>query len=110
MLARGDALHTRTLTVGEVPLKPLETNHRELPDRYLSCFNRPGIQALPFDLKAVSLYAPTRQDRSIRRPAAMQLACATAAGLDLFVTNGERLSRKVVAGVNFICGLDRAPS
>jgi hypothetical protein len=34
---------------------------------------------------------------------------AAAARCDLFVTNDERLSKKVVGGIQFVCGLDRVP-
>ena len=49
-----------------------------------------------------------RQDRSIRPPDAIQLACASAARVDLFITNDERLSRRVVPGIHFIQSLATA--
>ena len=49
-----------------------------------------------------------RKDRSIRPPDAIQLACASAARVDLFITNDERLSRKVVPGIHFIQSLATA--
>ena len=38
----------------------------------------------------------------------VQLACAAAAGTDLFITNDDRLSRKNVRGIHFIQSLDKA--
>jgi hypothetical protein len=49
-----------------------------------------------------------RQDRSVRGSDAIQLACAGAARVDLFVTNDDRLSRCTVPGVQFIASLERA--
>jgi predicted nucleic acid-binding protein len=109
MLARGDSLVTSAVTVGELLVKPLELDRRDVADRYLGFFNRSGIHVQPFDLKAAALYGSIRRDRAIPRPDAMQLACAAAAEVDLFVTNDERLSRKTVAGITFICALARAP-
>ncbi|SRR5579875_109797 len=40
---------------------------------------------------------------------AIQLACAAAAGMDLFITNDDRLSRKRVPEIKFITSLQRAP-
>jgi predicted nucleic acid-binding protein len=42
-------------------------------------------------------------------PDAIQLACAAAAGIDLFITNDDRLSKFHVQGIHFITGLDQAP-
>jgi predicted nucleic acid-binding protein len=63
---------------------------------------------LPFDLSASGRYAEIRQGKSIRPPDVIQLACA-AANTDLFITNDDRLSSKVVAGINLIVSLSRAP-
>ena len=42
-------------------------------------------------------------------PDAIQLACAASVGIDLFITNDDRLSRKNIPGINFITSLARAP-
>jgi len=41
-------------------------------------------------------------------PDAIQLACAALVGVDLFVTNDDRLSRLTVPGIEFLVPLDRA--
>ena len=61
-----------------------------------------GATVLPFDLRAAPRFAEVRRDRSIRAPDAIQLACASAAGTDLFITNEEWLSRKNIRGIHFI--------
>ncbi|MND07925.1 hypothetical protein D3C83_302310 [compost metagenome] len=64
---------------------------------------------MPFDQDAAIAYARIRKDRSIRPPDAIQLACAAHAGVDLFITNDDRLSKKLVDGIHFVTSLERAP-
>jgi predicted nucleic acid-binding protein len=63
---------------------------------------------IPFDRACATLYAQIRNDKTIRSPDAMQLACAARVQTDLFITNDDRLSRKVVPGVQFIVSLNHA--
>ncbi len=107
MLARGDSLFTSALTLAEVLVKPLETNRPDVAHRYEEAL-RSAATIIPFDIEAGRTYAGIRVDRSIRAPDAIQLACASRVGADLFITNDERLSRKIVPGVQFITSLSRA--
>jgi predicted nucleic acid-binding protein len=109
MRTRGDRLFTSCLTAGEILVKPVSGGHKEIADRYIEFFRRPAITVLPFDLAAASRYAHIRQDRTITRSDAIQLATAASAGIDLFITNDERLSKVVVAGIAFVSSLSRAP-
>lgn len=63
---------------------------------------------IPFDRECAKIYAQLRQDRSIGATDVIQLACAARARCDLLITNDEKLSRKVVAGIQFIVPLERA--
>jgi predicted nucleic acid-binding protein len=108
MLERGDQLLTSTLTLGEVLVKPLERGDEELAAKYQHAITTTSV-LLPLDLKAARIYAALRSDRSLRAPDAVQLACAGAAGVDLFITNDARLHSKHVEGVQFIVSLERAP-
>lgn len=108
MLERGDQLLTSTLTLGEILVKPLEANQRELSDKYESAISATSI-LVPLDVKAARIYAALRSDRALRAPDAIQLACAASAGVDLFVTNNARLQGKHVNGIQFIVPLDRVP-
>jgi predicted nucleic acid-binding protein len=107
MLERRDQLFTSTLTLGEVLVKPLETQSNELAARYREAIRMSAV-LISFSAEAAEAYAKIRQDRTIRAPDAIQLSCASTAGIDLFVTNDERLARKSVAGVQFITSLERA--
>lgn len=107
MRERGDSLFTSALTVGEVLVKPVERNNDALRRRYEQALGS-GATVLPFDIDAASHYAEIRQDRSIRPPDAIQLACAAAAEIDLLITNDDRLTRKSVRGIQFIQPLGSA--
>jgi predicted nucleic acid-binding protein len=109
MLTRGDSLITSALTVGELLVKPTRDGNEALAQQYLAIFSRPAITVLGFDLDVAGLYARIRHDKSIDPPDAIQLATAALAGVDLFITNDDRLSRKLVPGINFITSLERAP-
>lgn len=107
MMEREDELLTSSLTLGEVLVKPRGTGDAELARRYEQAILA-GATVLPFDVGAAPWFAEIRQDRTIRPPDAIQLACAAAAGTDMFVTNDDRLSRKKIKGIQFIQSLDRA--
>ena len=108
MLSRGDQLLTSTLTVAEVLVKPLAENALDLAETYGRAITSSAV-VIPFDLEAARIYAALRQDASIRAPDAVQLACAASAGVDLFVTNDNRLQRKHVNGIHFIVPIDSVP-
>jgi predicted nucleic acid-binding protein len=107
MLERNDQLITSTLTLGEILVKPVERADEVLRERYERALER-AVVVIPFDREAARLYAQVRQNRAIRAPDAVQLACAGVARVDLFITNDDRLSRCTVPGVQFVASLERA--
>ena len=108
MLSRGDQLLTSALTLGEVLVKPLERHDEELAKKYMEAITKASV-TIDFDVKAARIYAGLRTNRSLRAPDAIQLACAAAAGVDLFITNDARLHSVQVEGIQFIVPLTRAP-
>jgi len=108
MLQRGDQLLTSALTLSEVLVKPVEAGNDDLHRKYEEAITMTA-SVIPFDLKAARLYAAIRRDRSLRAPDAVQLACAAAAGVDLFITNDRRLQGKQVDSIQFIVALEEAP-
>ena len=108
MLERGDQLMTSTLTLGEILVKPAQAGRADICRQYEQLLAAAAI-LLPLDVAAARIYGSLRSDRSLRAPDAVQLACAAAAGVDLFITNDERLQNKQVAGIQFIVPLDRVP-
>lgn len=108
MLSRGDQLFTSTLTIGEILVKPVERHDEELARKYVDAITKSSI-TVDFDLQAAKIYAGLRGNRSLRPPDAIQLACAAAARVDLFITNDSRLHSMQVEGIQFIVPLARAP-
>ena len=106
MIARDDRLFTSSLTMGEVLVKPTAAGG-DVASIYEAAMTR-AATIVPFDLAAARRHAALRSDRSIESHDLMQLACASAAGIDMFITNDDRLSCKVVPGVKFISSLSRA--
>jgi uncharacterized protein len=108
MLRRRDELVTSTVTLGEVLVHPTLNNRPDIASLYEREITQ-GAQLIPFDMDAARIFASIRCDKSIKSPDAIQLACAAQARCDLFITNDDRLSGKIVAGIQFITSLQRAP-
>ena len=101
MVERNDELLTSTLTLSEILVRPVEMGDETLARRYEQSIAA-AATVLPFDRAAAAAFAGLRRDRSIAPPDAIQLACASVAGVDMFITNDLRLSRQVVPGIHFI--------
>lgn len=108
MLDRGDQLLTSTLALGEILVKPTIQGDLVRCRLYEDVIGRTAV-ILPFDLKAARRYAAIRSGASIKGPDAVQLACASEAGVDLFVTNDRRLQGKHIDGIQFVVALDQVP-
>ena len=108
MMERGDQLLTSTMTLGEVLVRPWQRGDHATCRQYEEALTRAAV-VIPFDIKAARIYATLRSHRSLKAPDAVQLACAASAGVDLFITNNDRLEREQVAGIQFIVPLGRAP-
>jgi predicted nucleic acid-binding protein len=106
MIARDDRLFTSSLTMAEVLVRPMEAAG-DAATRYEAAITR-AATIIPFDLAAARRHAALHVDKSIVTHDLIQLACASAAGIDLFITNDDRLAGKVVPGVKFISSLSRA--
>ena len=107
MVQRNDQLVTSCLTLGEVLVKPTKDLRPDLAAAYERVLTQ-NARLIPLDRSVATMYATIRHDRQIKAPDAIQLACAAHAGVDLFITNDERLSKLVVPGIHFITSLDRA--
>ena len=109
MLARRDELLTSYLTVGEVLTKPKQLGNVMLEKSYLNFFTSGSVELVAFGLDASTRYGDIRSRERVRPADAIQLACASAARTDLFVTNDNRLSGLVVSGITFVTGIERIP-
>ena len=107
MIEREDELLTSALTLGEILVRPKEVGDEKLAQVYELAISA-AATVLPFDSHAALRFAEIRQDRSIKAPDAIQLACASVARADLFITNDNRLSKKNIRGIQFIQSLENA--
>ncbi len=108
MLDRGDQLYTSTLTLGEILVKPMALGDEVLCKQYERIVSSSAV-IIPFDLKASRRYAAIRSSTHSKGPDAIQLACASAVGVDLFITNDGHLQGQRVEGIQFIVPLSRVP-
>jgi predicted nucleic acid-binding protein len=108
MLERRDELITSALTLGEILVKPTSLGDDSVCRQYERVLNGAAV-IIPFDAKVARRYAMVRSTTSIRGPDAVQLACASEAGVDLFVTHDNHLDGRQVAGIQFIVALGKVP-
>ncbi|MBS1825709.1 MAG: PIN domain-containing protein [Acidobacteria bacterium] len=106
---RGDQIVTSALTIGELLVHPLRMGNDKLAALYEKVLQPPAIEIVPFDRACSTAFARIRLDKSIKPPDAIQLACAATARCDLFLTNDQRLTGKIVPGLQFISALEQAP-
>lgn len=106
---RRDAILTSVMTLGELLVQPLRAGDQKTADQYRRLLSAPGVTVLPFLENAAEAFARVRLDRTIRPPDAIQLATASQAGCDLFLTNDERLMRAIIPGIQFITSFEKAP-
>lgn len=107
MNRRGDQLFTSTLTVGEILAGPARAGRNDLARKYEQALVASCV-LISFDVPAAREFAQIRRDKTLKPPDAMQLACASVAQIDLFITNDDRLSQKTIPGIQFIAPLAKA--
>ena len=88
-------------------MKPTERGDDALRQRYEDVLSQ-AARVIAFDRETARRYADIRRNRSIRAPDAIQLACAAQIGVDLFITNDDRLSRLTIPGIQFLVPLEHA--
>ncbi len=108
MMKRGDQLITSSMTLGELLVKPRQQGNLGLCQKYEDTLKATAT-ILSFDVEAARRYSELRQNRSLKASDAIQLSCAAAAKIDLFVTNDNRLQGLNVPGIQFIVPIDRVP-
>jgi len=108
MIQRGDNLVTSAMTLGELLVKPSKMGQTSLIEQYDRAI-RSRAQVINFDASVAWRYAALRSTHNIRNPDAIQLACASNFGVDLFITNDKQLHKLTVPGIGFITPLDKIP-
>lgn len=108
MIENKDLLVTSTLTLGEVLVRPLEVNRADLVAIYKGILRSPEIILIQLDELVAENYAKIRAlyPQKIKPPDAIQLACASAYGIDTFITNDNRLNNLHIDNVKKILALN----
>ena len=101
MKRHGIQLVTSTMTLGELQVGARRVGDVAMAVRYKAAVLR-SATVVPFDEEAAERYAEVRSTTGVRGPDAIQLACAAAHGVEVFVTNDKRLQKAHVNGVHFI--------
>ena len=99
---RGDTLFTSYLALGEIlagSQKSPDPSKTLMVERTLG---EMGFSYLAFDQKAVAPFSHLRATE--KKPVAdcIHLACAASAGIDLFLTGDQQLTKLNVPGIQFI--------
>jgi predicted nucleic acid-binding protein len=106
MEERQDQLYTGAFTVGEVLVGPYRLRALDTARRIRDFFESSFVEIIPYTLKTADLYARMRSEQGVSPADAIHLACAAQVNTDLFLTNDTSLTGKVVAGIQFIAGLN----
>ena len=104
--SRGDQLCTSAFGIGEVLVGALRHGDRRRADAIRKAMRPPHIELLRFDTETAEHYAEIRARHRTSAPDSIHLACAAAAGVDLFLTNDAKLTKLHVPGIRFIAGLN----
>jgi predicted nucleic acid-binding protein len=99
---RGDTLLTSYLALGEVMAG--RTVNSDVGDGLSMDLAEAGFAFLPFDSRCVAPFAQLRSAMGLRPPDSMNLACAAAFGVDLYLTGDKQLLKRSlhVHGIQFI--------
>jgi predicted nucleic acid-binding protein len=108
MIDRGDQIVTSAMTLGEVLVKPSKLGQTSLIEQYDRAI-RSTARVVSFDPPVAWRYVSLRATHCLRNADAIQLACASHIGVDLFVTNDRELYKLDVPGIGFITSLERVP-
>jgi predicted nucleic acid-binding protein len=99
---RGDSLHTSYLTLGEIMAGAAKSHDPTKSAAIRSDIDALGFAYLPFGEQAVRPFGQLRAQSRLKIADAIHLACAAAAGIDLFLTGDQQLVGMYVPGVQFI--------
>ncbi|MGD0799276.1 MAG: PIN domain-containing protein [Acidobacteriaceae bacterium] len=109
MLAAGIGLVTSSMTRGELMAGPRRAGMEMIALQYKAALSQ-SATIVPFDDRAADLYATIRAQTRVKQPDGIQLACAGAHGVQLFVTDDDQLWPLRVPGVHFIVSIETALS
>ncbi len=106
MLRRGDILCTSIFTVGEVLTGPRKRNDVAGINGLKKFFDSEDVEILPFTIEAADRYSMIRAETRVSQADGIHLSTAAAAGVDLFITNDDKLRTLTIQGIRFFADLD----
>jgi predicted nucleic acid-binding protein len=106
MHERDDSLCTSIFTRGEALVGVEKYGATEAARNLRDFLRPPDVDILPFTLETADHYARIRATNRVSPADAIHLASAATAGVDLFLTNDQRLKRMIVPGIQFVAGMD----
>jgi len=106
MEQRKDTLITSAVTFGEVLAGAYRKAHLSKGEDVRTTLLSVVSEVIPFTLETADAYARIRGSTNIASPDAIHLACAATAGVDLFLTNDQKLVGRMIPGIQFIAGID----
>jgi len=98
---------TSTLVLGELQVGPMKRGDESLALRYKSAVSQ-SAKVVPFDTNAADKFTFVRVNTRAKGPDAIHLACAAAHGVDLFVTNDDKLQGLRIPGIQFVVSIETA--
>jgi len=103
---RNDQLFTSYLVLGEVMAGASKSPNPSTPQEIRAKLDAAGFAYLEFGEAAVQSFARIRSTSRIKSADAINLACAAAGRMDLFLTGDSQLMSLHVPGIAFIANFD----
>jgi predicted nucleic acid-binding protein len=99
---RGDTLFTSCLAVGEVMAAVEQFDQPLKATAVRETLEEIGFQFLRFDAGATEPFSQLRGRKKLKIADSIHLACAASAGIDLFLTGDQQLTKLDIPGIQFI--------
>lgn len=106
MQRRNDILCSSPIVLSEILVAPTKMQDIAAISAIESHFRSPAISMLSFPLEAARIFADLRANQGIKSVDALHLATAAHAGVDLFLSNDNRLRSVSIPGIKFIASMD----
>jgi uncharacterized protein len=103
---REDRLFTSCVGLGEVMAGAEKSPVPTTSENIRAVIDEMGFSYLPFGESAVATFSQLRSIHRVKTADAIHLSCAAAAGMDLFLTGDEKLTKLYVPGINFIADFE----
>ena len=104
-MKRNDLLFTSYVALGEILAGAAKSPKPEKTKQVKAIMDEIGFSYLPFDSGAVEPFSHLRSKHKLKVADCIHLACASSAGIDLFLTGDKQLLKLDVPGIQFVADL-----